>query len=110
MARVLVITARGWYRHLSHTVVVDFEDAMGDVAEVEWLELPPDAMSRGRFVGRTRVEGEYDLALFVAMAPSWLRALRGVRGLRDAARHFAVYVFDAWPYQLRSLVRWRRQV
>lgn len=112
--RVLVLTARGWYRHLSHTIVLDFEDAMAEVADVTWHELPPDAMSSTLRPQRSEVpvpaEGPYDLALFVAMAPSWLRALRGVRGIEDAARNFSVYVFDAWPYQLRSLRRWRRQV
>lgn len=111
--RVLLLTARGWYRHLSHTIVLDFEDAMADVADVTWAELPADAMSDG-WATRLDVSDAdrepYDLAFFVAMAPSWLRALRGVRGLKQAARTFAVYVFDAWPYQLRSLRRWRRQV
>lgn len=112
--RVLILTARHWYRHLSHTIVLDFEDAMASVAAVDWHHLPADAMSSRPIVTRSVAGAErdepYDLALFVAMAPSWLRALRGVRGLRRAARQLAVYVFDAWPYQLRSLMRWRRQV
>jgi len=112
-ARVAVLTARRWYRHLSHAVVLDFEDAMAEVADVTWHDLPPDSMSRRPLVTRSHVEmpesGPYDLALFVAMGPSWLRALRGVRGLDRAARSLVVYVFDAWPYQVRSLMRWRRQ-
>jgi hypothetical protein len=111
--RVLVLTARQWYRHLSHTIVLDFEDAMSTVADVDWHHLPDDALSSRPLVSRPRVageDGEYDLALLVAMNPGWLRALRGARGLRRVARSVAVYVYDAWPYQLRSLRRWRRQV
>jgi hypothetical protein len=110
--RVLILTARRWYRHLSHTIVLDFEDAMAEVADVTWCPLPEDAMSaRFRPRGR-RLEADaepHDLAFFVAMAPSWMRALRRIRGIKRSARRLAVYVFDAWPYQTRSLLRYRRQ-
>lgn len=86
---------------------------MAEVADVTWQPLPADAMSGRPLPARTRVDhdGEpFDLAFFVAMAPGWMRALRGVRGLRDAARATAVYLFDAWPHQTRGLRRWRREL
>ena len=113
--RVLVPTSRSWYRIVSAGTILDFENAMAQCADVDFVDVPPlgrrahfRAVTSG---GRSRavtLEGEYDLCFLAVFQPDEIRVLAVLDRLRRHCRRVVVYVFDAWVSSSASFRRHRR--
>jgi hypothetical protein len=102
--RVLVPSNRRWYDLVSAGTILDFEDAMKDVASTEFLYLPPlgrraqvRALRSGRLIRPAAIKnGPFDVCLLILFQPDEIRSLAQIRDLRRNCRKVAVYIFDAW--------------
>lgn len=114
--RVLIPTNRRWYKIVSAGTILDFEDAMPEVAKTEFLELPPlgrrarlQALRAGHLIRPASIQnGPYDVCLVVLFQPDEIRMLAHIKDLRRSCRQIAVYIFDAWVGATDVFRRYRK--
>jgi hypothetical protein len=114
--RVLIPTNRRWYKIVSAGTILDFEDAMSEVANTEFLELPPlgrrarlQALRAGHVIRPASIQnGPYDVCLLIIFQPDEIRMLRHIKDLRQSCRRVVVYIFDAWVGATDVFHRYRK--
>jgi hypothetical protein len=113
--RVLVPTSRNWYGLVAAGAILDFENAMAESADVDFVEVPPlgrraylRALAAGNRPRRISLDGEYDLCFLAVFQAHEIRGLAFLDSLRRHCRRVVVYVFDAWVSSTAALRRYSR--
>ncbi len=120
--RILLLSHRDQVRWLAATAFYEFEDLIGEWAQVDMLPLPtPRLPVRRKFkslvaraTGNARVaaaltppplspcraRGAYDLFLAVLPAPGFSVVMDDIVGLRDCCGALAAYIPEVWAHRV----------